>query len=127
MTGTYVLFWLILVLIGVANGILRETTYGSQMAELRAHQLSTLFGMLLCGAAVWIFAGYFPIESKRTAIIIGVIWLALTVVFEFGFGRYVAGHSWNRLLSDYNVLSGRIWVLFLVWILILPYIVYKAG
>ena len=33
----------------------------------------------------------------------GTGWLALTVVFEFGFGRLVAKQSWDELLADYNV------------------------
>lgn len=83
--------------------------------------------MLLSGIAVWVFAPYFPIESQHDAIAVGVIWLGMTVAFEFGFGRYVAGSSWEKLLSDYNLFAGRVWLLFLVWMLVLPYIVYKAG
>ena len=52
MIGTYVLFWFALVVVGVSNGIIRETTYGRLLGALRAHQLSTLIGMLLSGAAV---------------------------------------------------------------------------
>lgn len=127
MTGNYILFWFALVAVGVTNGVVREMTYGRLIPELRAHQLSTLMGMVLSGTAVWVFARYFPIESERTAISVGVIWLALTIAFEFGFGRYVAGHSWKKLLSDYNLFAGRLWLLFLVWLLLLPYLVYKLG
>ena len=42
----------------------------------------------------------------------------MTVAFEFGFGHFVAGHSWQRLLGDYNLLEGRVWLLFLLWILV---------
>jgi len=127
MIGTYILFWFALVVVGITNGVVREMTYGRLTTELRAHQLSTLMGMLLSGTAVWVFARYFPIESERIAISTGVIWLALTVAFEFSFGRYVAGHSWKKLLWDYNLFAGRLWLLFLIWLLFLPYLVYKAG
>lgn len=126
-TSTYVLFWLVLLVVAVTNGFVREATYGRVLPDLRAHQLSTLVGMLLSGIAVWTFAYFFPIESERTAILVGVIWLGLTVVFEFGFGRYVAGHSWTTLLADYNLFAGRVWLVFLVWLLTLPYIVYRVG
>ena len=44
----------------------------------------------------------------------------LTVSFEFGFGRLVMKHSWERLLHDYNILEGRVWILVLLWTLLAP-------
>ena len=35
------------------------------------------------------------------------------MLFELGFGHWVAGHPWSRLLADYDLLAGRIWVLVL--------------
>ena len=127
MISTYVLFWFVLAVVAVLNGVVREATYGRRLPDLRAHQLSTLSGMLLSGMAVWAFSLFFPIDSGRTAILIGLIWLGMTVAFEFGFGRYIAGHSWGKLFSDYDLVSGRVWIVFLVWILFLPYLVYRAG
>jgi hypothetical protein len=49
----------------------------------------------------------------------------MTVAFEFLFGHYVMGHTWERLLQDYNILAGRIWILFLVFTAAAPYIVYR--
>ena len=51
----------------------------------------------------------------------------MTLAFEFLFGHYVAGHSWSRLIADYNILEGRVWSLFLVWIAVLPYVVWRLG
>jgi len=49
----WVLAWIPMVLIAIANGALREGWYGPHMDELRAHQLSTLSGALLLGAYIW--------------------------------------------------------------------------
>ena len=124
MIGSYALFWMVLAAVAIFNGILRELTYGRKLAEPRAHQLSTLTGMAMSGVAVWFFAGFFPIDSLDVALVIGLIWLVMTIAFEFTFGRLVAGHSWTKLLADYNLLAGRVWLVFLVWILMLPAIVY---
>jgi hypothetical protein len=51
----------------------------------------------------------------------------MTIAFEFGFGHYVAGHSWSRLLADYNLANGRVWSLFLAWIAVLPYLTWRIG
>lgn len=49
------------------------------------------------------------------------------LAFEFVFGRYVAGHSWARLMADYNILAGRLWVFFLLWMLVMPFVIFKLG
>jgi hypothetical protein len=102
--------------IGVANGVLREVTYGRRVSEAAAHRLSGLTGI---GA----FAAYFaalhrrwPIPTGGEAWAIGGIWLGLTILFEFGFGRAVAKQSWRELLADYDVVHGRTWPFVLAWI-----------
>ena len=117
------LAWLGGPLIGVANGTLRERAYASRLGELRAHQLST-------ATAVGLFAGYFdvlarraPLPSTRAALEVGGGWLALTVLFEFGFGRRVAHQSWRELMADYDLRAGRLWPLVLAWIALGPAVV----
>lgn len=114
----YIAFWIVLAMLAVGNGILRGSTYGRYVSDLAAHQISTLTAILITGVAIALFHRYQPTTSMREAWLIGAIWLAMTVAFEFGFGHFVAGHSWQRLLADYNLLAGRVWLLFLVWILV---------
>jgi hypothetical protein len=40
--------------------------------------------------------------------------------FELLAGHYVFGNSWEKLLADYNLFRGRIWVLVLIVILFAP-------
>ncbi len=127
MIARYLAFWLILAVVAVANGILRQAGYGRHLSELAAHQLSTVTGILLTGGVVWILNRFWPIGSAKEAWIIGAGWFVMTVMFEFGFGHYVAGHSWSRLLADYNLLEGRVWSLFLIWIAMLPYVIWRLG
>lgn len=127
MVTRYLLFWPALAVIAIFNGSLRQFTYGRHMEELAAHQLSTVTGILLTGAAAWALNRAWPIDSAKAAWTIGACWLLMTVAFEFGFGHYIAGHSWSRLLADYKLLEGRVWSLFLVWIAVLPYVIWKTG
>jgi hypothetical protein len=62
---------------------------------------------------------------KEDMLKIGLLWLILTIIFEFVFGHLVMGNSIMTLLADYNIFKGRTWGLFLVSILIAPTIVYK--
>ena len=121
----YVLAWLPLVMIAMVNGALREGLYGKYLGELRAHQVSTVSGVLLFGVFIWALVRFRRPESSKQAITIGLIWLGLTVAFEFIFMHYVAGRSWDVLLHDYNIFAGRVWVVVLVWVTVAPYVFYR--
>ena len=121
----YSLLWFALAIIAIANGFLREQTYGIFISELSAHQLSTLTAVIFLGAFVYYIHRLWAIESINQAWLIGVIWFITTIIFEFTFGHYVAGHTWAHLLNDYNILQGRLWSLFLIWVLIMPVVIYK--
>ena len=127
MVTQYLFFWLILAVVAIINGVLRQATYARHIPELAAHQVSTVTGILLTGAVVWILSRFWPIGSAKEARVIGACWLLMTVAFEFGFGHYVAGHSWSRLFADYNLADGRVWSLFLAWIAVLPYLSWRIG
>jgi hypothetical protein len=120
----YLLFWLVLAIVAIANGVIRQTTYGKVVPELAAHQISTIVAILTTGAVVWGLSRIWPLDSSSQAWTIGILWLLLTIVFEFGFGHFVAGHSWARLLADYNLLNGRVWLLFLIWVAVMPLVFY---
>lgn len=123
----YAACWLLLAIVAVANGALRSATYGKRMPELTAHQLSTLTLIVMTGLVAWVFHRAWPLTSPAQAWRVGALWLAMTIAFEFGFGRFVAGHSWSRLLLDYNLLDGRTWPLFLGWIFVLPWLVLRTS
>jgi len=121
----YAVAWIGLVIIAIFNGTLRQMGYQPYMSELSAHQLSTLIGILLFAGFIWLLTGIFRIESARQALIIGGMWLGMTVLFEFIFGHYVMGNPWSKLFHDYNLLQGRVWVLVLIWTTVAPYVFYR--
>jgi hypothetical protein len=109
--------------IGIANGAARELLYKDRVGDPTAHQLSTGSAIGLFAAYLWWLERRWPIPTRRVAAEIGATWVALTVAFEFGFGHYVAGNSWDELLADYDVPNGRLWPLVLVWLGIGPLVV----
>ena len=113
-----------MILIAIANGALREFTYGKHLSGLRAHQVSTLTAVIFFGVYVLALTRIWRLESAAQALAIGVIWVGLTVAFEFIFGHYVMGNPWSRLLSDYNIFTGRVWILVPIWVGIAPWLFY---
>jgi hypothetical protein len=125
MTFRYLLAWLPMIVIGIGNGFLRELTYGRDLSQLGAHQVSTVIALLFFGLYIWGVARLWRFRSARQALAVGLVWLLLTVAFEFGFGHWIAGHSWHRLLHDYDLSAGRLWVMIPIWIAIAPWIFYR--
>jgi hypothetical protein len=41
--------------------------------------------------------------------VVGAGWAAATVAFEFVFGHYVNGDSWQTLRAAYDLTQGRLW------------------
>ena len=121
----YLTAWFVMLLVAVANGAVRDFTYGRHMEELTAHQLSTAAGVLFLGIVIRGFVRLYPPASGRQAISMGLLWMTLTVAFEFLFFHFVGCHSWSELFGNYNVLKGRVWVVVLAWIAIAPYVFFR--
>lgn len=107
--------WLLMAVVAVGAGALRETLLAPRIGPAAAHVAGTFLVVallvLLIGLSIrWVVSG----------LATGDLWTALTVAFEFGFGLWVVGHSWQRLLRDYDVTAGRIWVLVLITLLVAP-------
>ena len=118
----YLLAWIPMLLIAIGNGALRQLVFARIMPELRAHQLSTLTGAFLIGAFVWLITHVWPPNSGHEAITIGMVWGCLTVAFEFLMGLAVLKQPLTKVLADYNILAGRVWVLFLIWLALAPWL-----
>lgn len=120
------LIWFLFIPIAIINGYIRNEVYASLTGDLLAHQLSTLLAMV-----EFILLSYFILRNNieqittQLAIIIGLIWVTSTILFEFGFGHFIIGHSWDLLFSDYNIFTGRVWSLFLVFELLTPLLLKK--
>lgn len=117
-----VVIWLCLLAIAVLNGTFRVAFLIPRYGDAAGHVASTLMlcvliVLLSCAAIGWVH----PATAAQAAAV-GALWLALTLVFEFGFGRFVAHKTWTELLADYNVLGGRIWVLVLLTTMAAPYL-----
>jgi hypothetical protein len=49
--------------------------------------------------------------------------VVLTVAFEFGFGHWVDRKSWAELLENYDLRTGHVFLLVLLWVGIGPAVV----
>lgn len=115
-----ILAWLVMLIVAVLNGIARDVGYGRDLDPSLAQQLSTIYGMTLLGMVIAAYTWRWPFSGRAAAWRAGLLWVAMTMVFEFLFFHYVAGHPWAELLANYDLAAGLLWGLLLVWIAIAP-------
>jgi hypothetical protein len=105
--------WMLMLGAAIANGAVREAVIVPRLGSYAAHVISTLLLSVLIVAIATASLGWIA-PAPADLLGVGVLWLMLTLGFEFIAGHYLFGNPWERLLEDYNVLAGRIWLLVLV-------------
>jgi hypothetical protein len=120
MTIIHILEWFPMLVLAVANGAFREAVLNKHFSPLAAHQISCLTGSLLLAVFITIMSRWWPFATAQQALLTGAVWVVMTVIFEFAFGRFGGRKSWRELLADYDVTSGRLWPLVLVTVFATP-------
>lgn len=107
--------WPLFLVTAVTLGAVREGVIAPALGEQAAHVIGTLLFIGVMLTIIWFFVKKVGSATETKDLwLIGVIWTAMTVCFEFGFFHFVAGVPWEKLLADYNLLAGRLWVLVLL-------------
>ena len=120
------LVWVLLVGLAILNGAARETVLSPRLGPAVGHLASSVLLAGLIALTAWLSILWIAPGTARRAWAVGALWLSLTVAFEFLAGHYVFGHPWPRLLADYDILQGRVWLLVLVATLVTPSWAWRA-
>jgi hypothetical protein len=113
--------WLLLLATALVLALFREGVLTPRVGPHAAHLLGTALAVAVMATVIgvslpWVVPGL----DTRSLWALGLGWTGLTVAFEFVFGHFVMGHPWSRLLHDYDLLAGRVWVLVLLTTLLAP-------
>jgi hypothetical protein len=118
--------WLILLVVMFTNGIVRVMVLQPRLGEDRARQLATVIGIVLVLVLSFLFVRRLASPTGRELLAIGLLWLVLTLAFEFGMG-IVSGASWEAMLADYDLRRGRLWPVALAVIFLAPWLWGRLG
>lgn len=120
------LVWVGIVILAIANGLLREAILIPVMSKPTGMVLSgvMLSGLILAVAYLTLpWFGPLPLTGYAA---IGIGWLCLTLAFEFSFGRVIQGKPWPELFEAYLFRDGNIWPVVLLVTALAPYIAAKV-
>ena len=120
MTFKILLLWAAIIPMAIANGIFRDTVLVRMLGQKRARTFSGLTLSAVILAWTFLTIPWISLPAITNYAGVGLLWLALTVAFEFLFGRLVARKSWPELLRAYRFKDGDIWPLVLAVVALAP-------
>ncbi len=112
--------WIIIMAVETIHGIARTMLVEPVIGSLRARQVSVFSGSILILGMTFVFVRWLKGMRVSDYVLVGIVWVLLTVGFEVGIGRLVMGLSWDRIGSDFNVMTGGLMPLGLLVMLFAP-------
>ena len=122
MVARAVAVWFVLIGVEFIHGIARTLLLAPYVGDFRARQIGVFIGSVLILVVAYLFVPWIHAGNTKSLIAVGVLWLALTVAFELGFGHFVFGRSWEGLGSDFDLAHGGLLLLGLVVLMFSPLI-----
>jgi hypothetical protein len=120
MTWRAIVVWFAVLALASLNGAAREAWLIPRFGDPAGRALSTVILCALVYLTTWLTIGWIHPTRAGEALGIGVLWLVLTLAFEFLAGHYLFQKPWAVLLEDYDLSRGRIWIVVLIVVLLAP-------
>ena len=117
------LIWFGIIPLAFLNGALRESVLIPAMGAI-AFPISGLLLMLCVFAVSYLFIPRLGGANKSTYVTMGIVWFTATLVFETLLG-IAFGTPFAEILNAYNIFTGNIWLLVVIFIGFAPFIVAK--
>ena len=114
------LVWSALIPLAIANGIVRESVLAPRLGPA-ALPLSGLILSLLILLTAIACAPFLRLRTRSAAVRAGLIWMCLTLCFEFSFGL-LAGKSMTELLTAFDPTTGNLWSVVMITIGLAPFL-----
>jgi hypothetical protein len=119
------LVWLLIIAAETVHGIVRNLALMPLVGDFRARQISVFTGAAIIFSLTYFCIRWIRANSKEQLFLVGALWLGLTLLFEFGLGRFVLKLPWERLIEDYNLAQGGLLPIGLVLLFLSPFLAAK--
>lgn len=113
--------WTAILVLAFANGIFREAVLIPLLGNKPALILSGALLSVLILITAYMAAPWLALRQARHLWLVGLGWLALTVLFEFAFGL-LRGQTLAQISSAYTFAGGNLWPLVLAVTALAPWL-----
>ncbi len=117
--------WLIMMAAETVHGILRTVLLAPQVGDLRARQIAFFTGSAIILGTAYLFINWIRARSFKELLVIGLMWMLLTLGFEAVVGIYGFGFGWERIIAEYDPRSGSLMLFGLFVLVLAPLIAFR--
>ena len=117
---------LVIIVAESVHGTLRQLFLAPLIGDFAARRISFFIAVLLIFLITYFFILWISAPNIRSLFVVGLMWMILMTLFEFGLGHFVMNYSWEQLLVDYDVSRGGLMGFGLVFMLFAPWLAAKS-
>jgi hypothetical protein len=110
----------VIIAVETVHRVLRKLLLVPLVGDLPARQIGVAIGSLLVFTVAYHCIRWIAAKTKVQLLGVGLLWAALTILFEIGMGRLVFDLPWERLTEDYDPWRGGFLGLGLLFMAISP-------
>ena len=114
--------WFVIVIAAVLNGLLREKVLVPSIGGELALSASGIILSALVFSIEFVFVPFIGAIEARTYVLVGFWWVVLTLAFEFLFGHFVMGKSWQEIVQVFNIKKGDVFIVVLIVTAVSPWL-----
>jgi hypothetical protein len=117
--------WLFMMAAETLHGVVREVMIAPLIGDFRARQVAVLSGTILIFLISFVFTRWLKGSSVKDFLLVGGLWVLLTLGFEILLGRFAIGMTWARIFSDYDLSNGGLMAVGLLAMCLTPLVTAK--
>jgi ABC-type transport system involved in multi-copper enzyme maturation permease subunit len=118
--------WFVIVIAAILNGTFREKVLVPVIGAEMALPLSGILLAVLVFLVAFMLVSSIGSSETKVYIFLGLLWVILTLSFEFLFGHFIAGRSWHEIMQVFNVKKGDLFIVVLAITGVSPWLAAKA-
>ncbi len=107
------------------HGTLRQLFLMPLVGDFTARRISFFIAVLLIFLITYFFIRWINAPTVKSLFGIGLMWMILMTLFEFGLGLFVMNYSWKRMLEDYDISRGGLMGFGLLFMIFAPWLAAK--
>ncbi len=117
--------WLLILVAAILNGLVRDGILTPLIGPAPALPLSGVTLSLFIFLITWLLIPTLGMHPATVYISVGLFWVALTLSFEYLFGYFVAGKSWDEIIEVLNVTDGNLFIIAVLATAVAPWLTAK--
>ena len=117
--------WLLIVFAESVHGTLRQLFLAPLVGDFSARRISFFIAVLLIFLITYFSIRWINAPTVKSLFAVGLMWMILMTLFEFGLGHFVMNYSRERMLEDYDLSRGGLMAFGLLFMFFAPWLAAK--